>query len=103
LATTLAQSRSAFSNNHGWCSVESLLTRLSRTGIGLKREELEIIVRTSDEGLFAFSRDGLAIRANQGHSVSVSLHLREKVPPPVLYQGTVAAGCPASRRRVCSR
>lgn len=78
----------------GWCSVESLLLGLARVGTRITRDELEVIVRTSDKQRFAISADGRFIRANQGHSVTVTLRLCERTPPAVLYHGTSASSLP---------
>lgn len=54
----------------------------------MTREQLEIVVVTSDKKRFAISEDGLRIRANQGHSIDVALGLLPVEPPEVLYHGT---------------
>ncbi len=81
----------------GWVDVEALLEGASRAGRGLTREQLETIVRNDGKGRYAFSADGRRIRANQGHSVSVELGLPDRVPPAVLYHGTVERFVPAIR------
>ena len=45
-------------------------------------------VRESDKQRFSFSKDGMFIRANQGHSIPVDLGYDEVTPPEVLYHGT---------------
>jgi putative RNA 2'-phosphotransferase len=74
----------------GWVRVDALLAALARHGGGLSRAELEIVVETNNKRRFAFSDDGLSIRASQGHSVAVDLGLAATVPPPVLYHGTAS-------------
>lgn len=87
-------------DSHGWCSVESLLAGLAKTGVTLSRDQLVGIVRSSDKNRFALSADGLSIRANQGHSVRyVDLQLREKKPPSILFHGTVASNMAGIQRR----
>lgn len=49
---------------------------------------LEKIVEIDDKQRFAFNEDKTLIRANQGHSVSVDVQLKEAVPPQILYHGT---------------
>lgn len=73
----------------GWVAVDDLLAGCARCGVVLDREGLEQIVRESDKQRFALSEDGQRIRANQGHSVKVSLGLEPVTPPAVLYHGTV--------------
>ena len=48
------------------------------------------VVRSSDKQRFAFSADGLRIRANQGHSIDVALGLEAAMPPDVLFHGTAS-------------
>jgi putative RNA 2'-phosphotransferase len=75
----------------GWVRVDVLLTALAKHGHPLTRAELDEIVATSPKQRFAYSADGLEIRANQGHSIDVDLELAATVPPEVLYHGTAAA------------
>lgn len=72
----------------GWVGVAELLSALAAHGHKLTQQELETVVFTNDKQRFAFSPDGLRIRANQGHSVEVELAYAPAVPPIVLYHGT---------------
>ena len=74
----------------GWIPVDELLAAWRRHQEPISRAELEEVVATSDKRRFSFSPDGLRIRANQGHSVSVDLGLEPIDPPEHLYHGTVA-------------
>jgi putative RNA 2'-phosphotransferase len=69
----------------GWTDVEELLAAMHIT-----RAELAEVVATNDKQRFAFSEDGRRIRANQGHTVAVDLDLPQRIPPDLLYHGTVA-------------
>ena len=51
--------------------------------------ELDEVVRTNPKRRFAFDDSQTRIRANQGHSVDVSLGYQEQVPPKHLFHGTV--------------
>ncbi len=73
----------------GWVSVQELLTACNAQSVSLTQDELESIVQNNDKQRFAFSEDGLRIRANQGHSVEVELEYKPTEPPPILYHGTV--------------
>jgi putative RNA 2'-phosphotransferase len=73
----------------GWVSVDDLLAASARAGFTISYDELLECVETNDKQRFAFDDTGDLIRANQGHSVSVDLQLEEKVPPDLLYHGTV--------------
>lgn len=74
---------------NGWISVEELLVALKKYGKSVQLAELLQVVAENDKQRFAFSPDGLRIRANQGHSVEVALEYEPSVPPAVLYHGTV--------------
>jgi putative RNA 2'-phosphotransferase len=76
-------------DENGWADVEDLLARSARHGNIFSREELEEVIATNDKQRFSFSEDKIRVRANQGHSIEVELQLEEKIPPVVLYHGTV--------------
>jgi len=80
---------------NGWVAVEELLRQSADKGQRFDRGMLEEVVVTNDKQRFALSDDGLRIRANQGHSVSVDLQLEPCEPPEVLYHGTVPASLAA--------
>lgn len=75
-------------DEQGWCSVAELIDAFAKKGQDLSLEVLQDVVAENDKKRFAFSKDGLFIRANQGHSVEVELGYDPQVPPPVLYHGT---------------
>src|SRR5213594_414886 len=54
----------------GWVGVDELLQAVNSHGVSLTLDELKHIVATSDKKRFAFSEDGLRIRASQGHPFS---------------------------------
>ncbi|SDT46198.1 putative RNA 2'-phosphotransferase [Streptomyces sp. TLI_053] len=72
----------------GWVRVDVLLAALAAGGTRLSRAELDHVVATNNKRRFAYSPDGLSIRASQGHTVAVDLGLAAAVPPPVLFHGT---------------
>jgi len=72
----------------GWTDVDDLLQAVNRHGVPLAPDQLKHIVATSDKKRFAFSDDGLRIRANQGHSIDVDLQYDPQIPPELLYHGT---------------
>ncbi|MDN6860984.1 RNA 2'-phosphotransferase [Pseudomonas sp. CAN2814] len=80
---------------NGWVSVEELLAQSARKGRRFDRAMLDEVVATNDKQRFAFSDDGLRIRASQGHSVNIDLQLEPCEPPEVLYHGTVPAAIAA--------
>ena len=77
----------------GWVSlpkfIENCNKGLQKNGFTLDLEMIKIVVANDKKGRYSISEDGEKIRANQGHSVSVDLGLKNVVPPPVLYHGTV--------------
>ncbi len=74
-------------DEHGWANVEELIEGINRT-YPFDMALLEEVVRTDDKTRFAFNEDKTKIRANQGHSISVDVELKEATPPPILYHGT---------------
>ena len=73
----------------GWVSVDDLLEATRSHGFPISYDELVESVETNDKRRFSFDETGDLIRANQGHSVEVDLHLEAKEPPEILYHGTV--------------
>jgi putative RNA 2'-phosphotransferase len=82
----------------GWVAVDALLEAVNRHGVSLARKQLDHIVASSEKQRFAFSDDGLRIRANQGHSVEVELGYAPATPPDLLYHGTPEKFVAAIRR-----
>lgn len=72
----------------GWVDIDKLLRAAVAAGREMTREQLLLIVETSDKKRFAISEDGTRIRANQGHSIDVELGYTAVPPPAVLYHGT---------------
>lgn len=79
----------------GWVNVDELLSRSAAAGRPLDRSTLQRIVDSSDKQRFALTADGLRIRANQGHSVTVDLGLAPVEPPASLYHGTAEHAVPS--------
>lgn len=82
-------------DTHGWVAVDELLAQSARKGRHFDRAMLDDVVATNDKQRFAFSDDGLRIRASQGHSVNIDLQLEPCEPPEALYHGTVPAAIAA--------
>lgn len=81
-------------DSEGWISVDELIAKSNESGklqVPMTRELVLQVVAENEKRRFALSEDGQRIRANQGHSLeSVSLDLKPKTPPEVLFHGTVA-------------
>jgi putative RNA 2'-phosphotransferase len=87
----------------GWVSVAELCAACTRHGVAIDAAELTEIVRESDKQRFAFSDDGLRVRAQQGHSVEVDLGYEPAEPPELLFHGTVRKVLAAIREQGISR
>ena len=83
----------------GWARVDELLTAAQRAGVSLNEELLRQVVAQSDKKRFAFSEDGLRIRADYGHSIPVELGLQPVAPPEFLYHGTARRFVASIRRQ----
>ena len=75
----------------GWAPLGPLLAHLR-----VSRERVEKVVAEGRKGRYALRGD--RIRAHQGHSVAVELHLTLTRPPQTLYHGTHAGSLDAIRR-----
>ena len=71
-------------DKNGWANVPEILR-----GMKIDMATLEKIVAENNKQRFSFSEDKTKIRANQGHSVKVDVELVEKIPPQILYHGTI--------------
>ncbi len=83
---------------NGWAEVDELIRLSHQHGQRFTRHLLEQVVAENDKKRFAFSEDGLRIRASQGHSVEVDLALAPAHPPEFLYHGTAARFVDSIRR-----
>jgi putative RNA 2'-phosphotransferase len=79
----------------GWVQVDDLLAASVGRGFAITYDEQIECVETNDKKRFSLNETGDQIRANQGHSVEVDLHLEEKEPPVTLYHGTVERFLPS--------
>ena len=75
-------------SENGWASVDEILSKCQEKDIRADRELIEMIVREDNKTRYAFNEDHTLIRANQGHSVAVSLGFQPVKPPNLLYHGT---------------
>ena len=75
-------------DEYGWAQIDDLVAVANRAGVPLTHAALQQVVAQNDKQRFAISDDGRAIRARQGHSVSVDLELLPIEPPEQLYHGT---------------
>lgn len=75
-------------NEHGWADVEELMSKMNTHNLKITRDTLNKVVAINNKQRFSFNDDNTKIRANQGHSIAVELHLKEAIPPLYLYHGT---------------
>jgi putative RNA 2'-phosphotransferase len=75
-------------DDHGWAQIDDLITVANRAGVPLTHDSLQRVVAQNDKQRFAISAYRRAIRASQGHSISVDLELLPLEPPAQLYHGT---------------
>ncbi len=83
----------------GWARVDELIVASNRSGVSLDEGLLREVVEQNDKQRFAFSDDGLRIRASQGHSIPVELGLEPLVPPEFLYHGTATRFLESIKKR----
>jgi putative RNA 2'-phosphotransferase len=86
-------------NENGWALIDDVLACANRGGVALTRQLLEQVVAQNDKQRFAISTDGTAIRARQGHSVSVDLQFVAIQPPAQLFHGTADRFVPSIREQ----
>ncbi|MEX3984093.1 RNA 2'-phosphotransferase [Paraburkholderia sp. EG287A] len=85
-------------DRQGWVDISELLAAAAAHGTVISREELDFVVENNDKKRLTISPDGKRIRAAQGHSINVDLGLAVRLPPAVLYHGTVGKFIGAIRR-----
>lgn len=82
----------------GWVEIDVLLQAAEAHGFRFTRDELNLVVETSDKQRYATDPTGMKVRANQGHSVEVDLQLESVQPPAQLYHGTATRFADSIRR-----
>jgi putative RNA 2'-phosphotransferase len=75
-------------DDFGWAKVEDLINGINNSGRKIDKDVLEEIVRTDNKQRYSFNENKTLIRANQGHSVPVTIEFKELEPPSTLYHGT---------------
>ena len=85
-------------DNGGWANVDKLLRQLAEHQFPVSVEELAIVVAENLKQRFLLSPDGTRIRANQGHSIPVTLGLDPVTPPETLFHGTAIQNLEAIRK-----
>ena len=78
-------------DEHGWADVNDLIKGIQKSGKQFNLELLEKVVAENDKQRFSFNENKTKIRANQGHTKKVDVELERKVPPKILYHGTLAS------------
>ncbi|QBH01560.1 RNA 2'-phosphotransferase [Xanthomonas oryzae] len=76
-------------DREGWADINALMAGAKIAGKELDFELIRALVAFNDKKRFAISKDGLRIRAVQGHSTdTVTIQHEAQVPPDLLYHGT---------------
>ncbi|MGK5026112.1 RNA 2'-phosphotransferase [Janthinobacterium sp. RB2R34] len=85
---------------NGWADVDQLLAQAASYGTAISRAQLDAVVANDSKTRYAFSSDGLRIRANQGHSLAaVDISLPPAIPPALLFHGTASRFVDAIREQ----
>ena len=77
-------------DEHGWADVNALIEGIQKSGKQFNITLLEKVVAENDKQRFSFNEDKTKIRANQGHTKKVDVELEDKMPPKILFHGTLA-------------
>lgn len=85
-------------DENGWAGTSDLLQKMKNIGRELSLKQLQEVVEKNDKKRFSFTADFSRIRANQGHSLKVSLDLKQISPPDLLYHGTSEKNLSAIRK-----
>lgn len=75
-------------DSSGWVDTAELIKQMNAHGKSIDLETLIAVVEENDKQRFRFNEDQSQIRANQGHSIAVTLNYAPKIPPAILYHGT---------------
>lgn len=77
-------------DEHGWAKVDDLIAGINASGRKLTYTNLQEIVEQDKKQRYCFNTEKTMIRANQGHSISVDVQLKQEQPPNILYHGTAS-------------
>lgn len=78
-------------DSHGWANVSEIIEGINNhSEQKINFELLEKVVAENDKQRFSFNEDKTKILANQGHTKKVDIELEEKIPPKILYHGTIS-------------
>ena len=76
----------------GWTDISALIMAAANCGKHLDRDLIQALVTKGHKKRFAFSEDGLRIRALQGHSTeNVDIKYEAHIPPEFLFHGTATS------------
>lgn len=74
---------------HGYVEVNQLIERINeRSKYTINKEILDELVEEDNKGRFKYSKDGLYIKACQGHTIDIEVELNYIKPPDILFHGT---------------
>ena len=77
---------------NGWTNTLDFIKKINKVKYDrvevLTMNLLEEIVREDEKCRYSFNNDKSMIRANQGHTIKVTVEMEEVIPPKYLYHGT---------------
>lgn len=81
---------------NGWVEVNILIQAINqKSKYHISLEDLKRIVENDNKKRYSFDKEGLHIRANQGHSIkNLKMDFKEIIPPKYLYHGTAKETLP---------
>lgn len=77
-------------DSEGWADVNELIKGINAAGHSIDMQTVERIVAENNKKRYTLSPDKKRIRANQGHSIDVSVEMEKRTPPDLLYHGTAS-------------
>ena len=76
-------------DSEGYIDINQLISNINNNSeYYITRATLDHIVTTDSKQRYSYNETKTKIRANQGHSIPVDLHLTPQIPPEIQYHGT---------------
>ncbi|MFS0788798.1 RNA 2'-phosphotransferase [Shouchella sp. 1P09AA] len=75
-------------DQNGYANVDLLIEKMTKYGKSIDLVTLEELVTTDEKNRYSFNETKTMVRANQGHSISLKILMKECRPPTYLFHGT---------------
>ncbi|WDF05549.1 MULTISPECIES: RNA 2'-phosphotransferase [Shouchella] len=75
-------------DKNGYANVNLLIEKMTKYGKNIDLVTLEELVITDEKNRYSFNETKTMVRANQGHSISLKILMKECRPPKCLLHGT---------------